>query len=62
MKKWYASKTVWINVVSAVIAVALYASDSGLFGVDPEAYVAALAILNIILRFLTDSGVERSVT
>lgn len=54
-KKWYQSKTFWVNLV------ALVASITGAFGIDlgltPEAQATAvgviMSIVNLVLRFTT---------
>lgn len=58
-KKWYASKTLWVNTVAGVAAV------SGAFGIDlgldPETQTAlvagVMAVVNIVLRFTTKTAV-----
>jgi len=57
-KPWYASKTIWANVVAFAATVAM------VFGVDlpvdlspeiqGEIVAAIMAVVNIVLRFLTD--------
>ena len=59
-KKWYKSKTVWLNVATAVAgATPLIANFTGL--VSPFTYALLLTVVgiaNIALRFLTVEGVE----
>ena len=56
-KKWYASKTLWINGVAALVAV-LSALDT----VVPSEYLpyvmAAAGIANIVLRLLKNEQVK----
>jgi len=61
MKKWYESKTMWVNILSAVGAVAL------VVGVEISAenqaeivagILAAVNVVNIVLRKVTDKGIE----
>ena len=49
-KKWYASKTIWVNFLALVASVA-----SSAFGytLSPEIQVTILGVLNFILRFIT---------
>lgn len=47
-KKWYASKTLWINIIAIVAWLGF-----GLEVVDPQYEVAALAAINFILRLIT---------
>ena len=48
-KKWYASKTLWINAALAVAAVVLDEAPDG---------VEWVAIANIVLRYLTTKAVS----
>jgi hypothetical protein len=61
MKKWYASKTFWFNVLALIAAVA---SQFGYDGVLPEewqVFVPVLVLLvNMVLRlFFTKEPIER---
>ena len=59
-KKWYASKTMWVNLVAAA------AGLSGIFGfqeyldaeVQASIVTAIMAVVNIALRIVTKSGVS----
>ncbi len=53
MKRWYKSKTLWVNVFTlAAMILATIAAWPELADVAPQiAY--ALAIVNVILRFIT---------
>lgn len=58
-KHWFASKTLWVNFLAIVAAVAgAFGLDLGL---DPETQVAAVGVImgvvNIILRFMTKTPV-----
>lgn len=58
MKKFYASKTFWFNVVAFVLAVGIpVAGQFGYTGEIPADWavfvVPAIALVNLILRFLT---------
>ena len=55
-KNWWKSKTIWVNVISAGIAVVTAAAGTDLVQTHPQAAAiagAALAGLNIALRFIT---------
>lgn len=58
-KKWYASRTIWVN------AVALVASLLMVFGIELTAdqqaslVTSILAIVNIVLRFVTTEGIGK---
>ncbi len=54
-KKWYKSKTIWINVVGAA---ALVVSEVVGGGVIPRNVgIIVLAALNGVVRFLTNEGI-----
>lgn len=57
-KKWYQSKTLWFNAVSAALAV-VFASPDAPVSVTPEETGAFFAVGNIILRLFTNKGVGR---
>ena len=54
-KKWYKSKTLWANLLAGVTA--MVAASTG-FQIDAEVGVGVLAILNLILRVVTKTGLE----
>ena len=49
-KKWYESKTLWVNAIYAASAYALI--NYGVF-ISPEMQVSGLAVVNMILRKIT---------
>ena len=51
MKKWYASKTLWINAIGII---AVFIPDI----ISPELTVKILVGVNIILRFITKEKIE----
>lgn len=51
-KKWYKSKTVWINVI-ALAGVIYEASTGNALPLTPELQGSILAGLNLILRLIT---------
>jgi len=62
MKKWYASKTVWFNVLAFLVAViGPILSQYGYSGDVPAELAvfvpAAIAAINLILRKLTSVGI-----
>ena len=59
-KKFYASKTLWVNGISLVVAVLLGLGFVDLeLNPDIEQFVAPLIFLvNIVIRFLTKEPVE----
>ena len=57
MKKWYHSKTMWINII-AVLAL-LVQSQWG-FLLDAEDQLALLGIINLILRIFTGIPISKA--
>lgn len=61
MKKWYKSRTVWLNIATAVAGTApIIANFTGL--VSPLTYamlLSAVGVANVALRLLTDTGIEK---
>ena len=58
MKKWYWSKTVWFNVLAFVVAVAAAFGFDGSLSDDIAVYVMpAVAVINLILRFVTNKAI-----
>ena len=59
MKKWYESKTLWVNFVA--LAASLLAAFGLDFGLTPEVQgtvvAGVMSVVNIILRFKTDKAV-----
>jgi len=59
MKPWYESKTVWFNVLAALVAIAGY-FGYGEFQPNPHVgeFIAGVAsLVNIYLRFKTDKAI-----
>ena len=55
VKPWYQSKTVWTNIIGAVV----YLLNGDVGRLLPAPYVGmALAAMNIILRFATDEPIR----
>jgi len=50
MKKWYLSKTMWVNLITFV---ALLVQSVYGFVISPEEQAAILVIINLILRAVT---------
>lgn len=48
-KKWYLSKTLWINAIALITAL--------LADIDAELSTMIIGILNIILRFFTNKQI-----
>ena len=54
-KRWYTSKTLWVNLLAIV---ALVAQAEFGYLLDAEAQAALLAIINLILRAITKKGLS----
>ena len=61
MKEWYLSKTVWFNVLTALVTIASF------FGYTPNQEIAnqtttyllvSAPVVNLLLRFVTTQGVR----
>ena len=50
MKPWYSSKTIWANLLALLVTWLIGRSD---VYINPQVVVVGLALLNIVLRFLT---------
>lgn len=66
-KPWWESKTVWFNGLTMLVvflALIMQMSDAGTlpFPVDPKWIVFLQAIINLILRFVTNAPVTASKT
>ena len=55
-KKWYTSKTIWVNLFSVI---ALLVQTQTGFVVDPEAQVGGIAVINLLLRVITGAALEK---
>ena len=59
-KKWYASKTIWFNVIFTVLTIfsnSLPAIQSQ-FQITPEVYAMVAGFVNIVLRAITSSPIK----
>jgi hypothetical protein len=54
-KKWYTSKTVWVNIIAAG---ALFAQMKWGFIVDPATQALILSGVNLVLRKITKQAIE----
>jgi len=55
MKKWYSSKTIWVNVLA--LAALILQTQIG-FIIDPEEQAGIIVVINLILRIFTGEGLE----
>ena len=51
MKKWYLSKTLWVNIVAVLVVVAEYLIAEKIY--MPEVHAIVIAVLNLVLRVIT---------
>lgn len=56
MKKWYASKTVWVNALMLAGVVVQQASGENLL--DESAQAAIITVVNLLLRVITKEKLE----
>lgn len=56
MKQWWKSKTVWLNVLAAIIAIVQ--ALQGQAWISPEIQVLILAVLNALVRLLTNTAIS----
>ena len=55
-KPWYASKTLWVNAI-AFVALLVQSFGTG-FVIGAEEQVGILAVLNLVLRLVTKTGIS----
>jgi hypothetical protein len=62
VKKWYASKTFWFNVLALAVAVLENFGYTGVLPEDWQVFVPVVVVLvNLVLRlFATKEPIERS--
>lgn len=57
MKKWYASKVLWFNILSVVVLIVEYFVANKMF-VDIVLWEGlAIAVINFVLRLVTTQGI-----
>jgi hypothetical protein len=61
-KKWYTSKTIWLNIIGLVIAAAGELSNAFPAGQVAKVMGFVLTIGNIILRLITTQPITGTVT
>ncbi len=55
-KKWWSSKTLWVNGITLIVAIVAGVSGKTI-DLSPEVMVSIIAGINIFLRFVTKSAV-----
>ena len=61
MKKWYQSKTIWINVLTLGVGVLAVFTGSEWIMQHPQAAAILVAVsgtMNMLLRLFTSTGIE----
>ena len=59
-KPWYASKTVWVNLLTTVVGLVGFLAGSDWIAQNPALVAAlgsALGVLNVILRLVTGKAI-----
>ena len=56
-KRWFESRTLWLNAVAVALIVAQ--ALQGQAWIDPEYQVFAVAVLNAIMRLITNKPLAR---
>jgi hypothetical protein len=56
MKKWYTSKTLWVNAIAGIAGIVQAVTGSA--WLDASTQVGLLAIVNAVLRAVTKTGLE----
>ena len=55
MKKWYRSRTLWVNAIAGIAAIVVKVCG---FEIGAEEQVGILALVNVVLRAVTKTGLE----
>lgn len=61
MKAWFASKTIWANIILAALGIVSEVSQVFPISQNPKVWVTVTAVLNIFLRLITNQpiGVDK---
>ena len=57
VKKWYMSKTLWVNTLMVAGMIAEYLIVEQIY--SPEIHAIAIAVINLGLRIVTKSGLMK---
>jgi len=55
-KRWFTSRTLWVNLLAAVALIVQYATGYEVF--DIEAQATILAFINLVLRVVTGKSLS----
>ena len=58
MKKWYQSKTIWVNIILALVAIVGELSSVFPVSEHPKLWVTVTFVLNTILRLMTTETIQ----
>lgn len=58
-KRWYASKTLWLNIITAVASVLMLLAHDPYWASQATYLLMASSVLNAVLRVLTDTEIKR---
>jgi hypothetical protein len=58
-KPWYLSKTLWLNVIGFLVFLVTYFMDNQMFPTWITWEALALAVLNFLLRLITNTQVTK---
>lgn len=58
-KRWYLSKTMWLNIITTVISVLLLLAHDPYWTNQAGFLLMAVSVLNAVLRVLTDTEIEK---
>ncbi len=56
MKKWWTSKTLWLNILATIIVIVQ--AMQGQPWIEPEYQVFILAVLNGLVRLITNTAIS----
>jgi len=56
-KKWWKSRTLWVNALA--FAALMLQSMTGEMILSPESQAAIIVLLNLVLRLITKSGLDK---
>ena len=57
MKRWYKSKMLWVNALAIAIMIAEYLLTNQIY--SPEIHAIVLAVINLGLRLITNTGIKK---
>lgn len=57
MKKWYQSKTIWINILMASVSILDGGKD--IIPIDPKTQAFIILSVNVILRIITTKPITK---